>query len=293
MTELDWWDEVLMTSPSSSSTKDSLLKMDPMNDVSHLRLVCTPAQHGSGRIGLDANTTLWASWTLEYHSLTNKKKSSREPFRIFFGGDTGYQFQSHQNSTSSSSTSDTSKEIQNGMQSANGNPPVSASASTSNVNSSSTSTSSSPSTYPVCPAFQQIASRLGAPHLLLLPISVGATISFLKSFDPIPPAWSPFPRIDPELNSSNHMGPEDAVRVMNLMTKEKETKLKEKKWPVAVGIHWGTFVSGENEVKNSIRGLRSACEKRGVRFSRESETGSKESKFVLINHGQSISQSIL
>jgi len=285
VTELDWWDEVLLRSPTSDKP---LLKMDPMNDLSHVRLVCTPAQHGSGRVGLDANTTLWASWTLEHYPFPQKKRTNREPFRVFFGGDTGYQFQSHQTVDQASDSSRDS--------------PPSAPHQRVDGKSGSLSAASKTPSYPVCPAFQQISSRLGSPDLLLLPISVGATISFLKSFDPIPPAWSPFPRIDPELNSSNHMGPEDAVRVMKLMISEREKEIarlrasekgsssseRKSSSPIAIGIHWGTFVSGENEIKNSIRELRKACRKRGVRFGRESEKGDGDASFILVNHGGSV-----
>ena len=44
-----------------------------------LKIICTPAQHFSGRKGVDKNKTLWASWII-------KGKSAR----IYFGGDSGY-----------------------------------------------------------------------------------------------------------------------------------------------------------------------------------------------------------
>lgn len=56
--ELDWWDEIKFNS---------------------LRIICTPAQHFSGRSPFKQNNTLWASWTL-----LGKDK------RIYFGGDSGY-----------------------------------------------------------------------------------------------------------------------------------------------------------------------------------------------------------
>ena len=56
--ELDWWDEIKFNS---------------------LRIICTPAQHFSGRMPFNQNKTLWASWVI-----LGKEK------RIYFGGDSGY-----------------------------------------------------------------------------------------------------------------------------------------------------------------------------------------------------------
>ncbi|CDS00287.1 hypothetical protein, partial [Sporisorium scitamineum] len=72
MTELDWWDEVLLSQPSGDEGKV-------------LRVVCTPAQHGSGRYGVDANCALWSSWFVEHPG----PKADATPTKIFFGGDTG------------------------------------------------------------------------------------------------------------------------------------------------------------------------------------------------------------
>ncbi|WP_211333205.1 MBL fold metallo-hydrolase [Maribacter vaceletii] len=58
ITELDWWQE---------------------NTLDDLKLVCTPAQHFSGRGLNDRGTTLWSSWVIQ---------SSTE--NIFFSGDSGY-----------------------------------------------------------------------------------------------------------------------------------------------------------------------------------------------------------
>ncbi|MCO5586162.1 hypothetical protein L7F22_040101 [Adiantum nelumboides] len=80
--ELDWWDEVWLawsdTGAASLSSTGDITREEP-----HLRLICTPAQHGSGRYGLDSSTTLWSSWTLEHHF-----DARSEPLRVFFGGDT-------------------------------------------------------------------------------------------------------------------------------------------------------------------------------------------------------------
>ena len=58
ITELDWWEEV------------------SFND---LRLICTPAQHFSGRGISDGAATLWSSWIIQ-----------SEDENIFFSGDSGY-----------------------------------------------------------------------------------------------------------------------------------------------------------------------------------------------------------
>ena len=58
ITELDWWQE---------------------NTLNDLKLVCTPAQHFSGRGINDRGTTLWSSWVIQ---------STTE--NIFFSGDSGY-----------------------------------------------------------------------------------------------------------------------------------------------------------------------------------------------------------
>ncbi len=44
-----------------------------------MEIICTPAQHFSGRTPLNQNKTLWASWLLKSASVT-----------FYFGGDTGY-----------------------------------------------------------------------------------------------------------------------------------------------------------------------------------------------------------
>lgn len=56
--EFDWWDQV---------------------QLDGIKAVCTPSQHFSGRAGMQANPTLWASW-----SILGKKK------KVFFSGDSGY-----------------------------------------------------------------------------------------------------------------------------------------------------------------------------------------------------------
>jgi len=47
--------------------------------VGEVRLVCMPAQHGSGRTPFDRNRSLWCGWMIEHGDQ-----------RAFFAGDTGY-----------------------------------------------------------------------------------------------------------------------------------------------------------------------------------------------------------
>jgi len=51
----------------------------PTREFRGLTLVCTPAQHSSGRGLLDQNRRLWSSWVVRGHER-----------RLFFAGDTGY-----------------------------------------------------------------------------------------------------------------------------------------------------------------------------------------------------------
>ncbi|WVO16540.1 hypothetical protein L204_104219 [Cryptococcus depauperatus] len=60
-----------------------------------IRIICTPAQHNSGRLSYGKNRTLWATWYLECSLPGDCFDKYSEPrlWRCFFGGDTGYQSQ--------------------------------------------------------------------------------------------------------------------------------------------------------------------------------------------------------
>jgi N-acyl-phosphatidylethanolamine-hydrolysing phospholipase D len=66
VTEIDWWDAVTVSKEK----------------VGSVELVCTPAQHRSGRVPWNFGGTLWCSWVVKEPSSTGKK--------LFFAGDTGY-----------------------------------------------------------------------------------------------------------------------------------------------------------------------------------------------------------
>jgi L-ascorbate metabolism protein UlaG (beta-lactamase superfamily) len=136
VSELDWWDEAAIE----------------FGGASRMRIVCTPAQHGSGRGAGDKDVTLWSSWLIE------RVASEDERYRVFFAGDTGLRFKNENRKPRSA--------------------------------------------YPVCPAFREISIRYGVPHLLLLPISVGSSLSYVRSFDPFPRAYSPWPRVESPLTVS-------------------------------------------------------------------------------------------
>ncbi|KAK3952846.1 N-acyl-phosphatidylethanolamine-hydrolyzing phospholipase [Pseudoneurospora amorphoporcata] len=274
VTEMDWWDSATLSSHQGEESSAIL----------SLRIWCTPAQHSSGRGGNDANSTLWSSWYL----------CCQDPdggtYRIFFAGDTGYQF--------------------HGSPDWPPGPP-------SGKNTQKPNTKESDDTdHPPCPAFAEIRDRLGPPNLLLLPVAVGSTYSYLRSFVPLPDWISPFPRHSAGITAGIHMPPWDAVRVFKLMIElpDKGTasegtggssdseKFSTPHPPMAIAMHWGTFVTEGVEVLKTLGQLEWACQQQEVHFARslpvpnkEGETqklGGRASKegpaFVAMNHGQSL-----
>jgi L-ascorbate metabolism protein UlaG (beta-lactamase superfamily) len=73
VTEMDWWDRVVLKK----------------EEVGEVELVCTPAQHKSGRSPFGAGAfwrTLWCSWVIKELSVNEKEEGKK----LFFSGDTGY-----------------------------------------------------------------------------------------------------------------------------------------------------------------------------------------------------------
>lgn len=247
VSDLDWWESATLNHPHSDPTRA-------------LKIWCTPAQHGSGRLAGDANTTLWSSWFLEYSC------PEHPPYRVFFAGDTGYQF----HASPAWPPSPSKKETRDGDSSADDD------------------------AFPACPAFAEVRTRLGPSNLLLLPISVGATYAYLRSFVFLPDSINPFPRHSPGLTGAIHMPAWDAVRVLNVMAGGGGEPA------VAVAMHWGTFVTDAVEVLRTLGQLDWACQKQGVVFRRsldepggdssgsQSDGDSGKSSFLALNHGQSI-----
>jgi len=366
--ELDWWDAAHLTHAS----------LGEFQEDGSLTIWCTPAQHGSGRGGpSDTNATLWASWYIK-HQYTQPGDTEPQAYRVFFAGDTGYQF--HE-----------SPEW----------PPLPPAfrpeGTPSSPHTTTQGNSDTESKYPPCPAFAEIKTRLGAPDLVLLPIAVGSGYAYLSSFFSwLPKSMSVFPRHSPGLTAANHMPPWDAVTVFKVMTERTEpehdddyltqwsprrmrtrrststptspvdigehggynsspgsgsrtplrgafsrtlsgrqlrdrmaelalsaeiretarsSRFRHETGPVAVAMHWGTFVTDPVEVLRTLGQLESACLQQGVTFARSypvvpagsslrtlSPGGSRRGQdkrasvgvdprqpcFVALNHGQSI-----
>lgn len=286
VTELDWWDEVHLTHPNQDGNLGKVL-----------RVICTPAQHGSGRYGVDTNCALWSSWFVEHPS----KTSDGAPTRLFFGGDTGCQF--HGRSWPPAPPRNTEVESADAT-AASESDSITDGATLTDIPRQPTyrggmrlQESTEEEVYPACPAFEEIVARLGAPNFLMLPISVGATISFLRSYVPLPDSISPFPRISSGLTAANHMPPWDAVGIFDKMTRTKADAEGEEQDAVCMAIHWGTFISGPEEVLKTLGQLKWACNQHGVEFARSHDDqahGNHKAKgatktFVALNHGESIS----
>ncbi|PWY99566.1 Metallo-hydrolase/oxidoreductase [Testicularia cyperi] len=289
--ELDWWDEISLTQTASGAAPQTDASQAPSSEADHLRIICTPAQHGSGRYGVDANRALWSSWFLKHTTASRTR-------HIFFGGDTGCQFHGPAFPPAppiDALFDDTSTDLadEDGHSDASRADDVRLNiATTTAPDDGETSPLSNgdaqadPFVYPACPAFDEIVERLGRPHFLMLPVSVGATISFLRSYVPLPDSLSPFPRISTGLTAANHMPPWDAVSVFASMTDRSPEA-------VCMAIHWGTFISGPEEVLKTLGQLKWACNQQRVRYARSldrhaSSTDTTKPIFVALNHGASI-----
>lgn len=184
VSELDWWDEAILTASGPLATQ----KTPPQAAV---RIICTPAQHGSGRGPGGKDQTLWCSWMIESIAplqVSPNSNESKNPeaikdevrdappppqsrWRVFFAGDTGLRRHAEK--------------------------PTNRKA-------------------PICPAFPRVAEKYGSPDLFLLPISIGSSLSYLRSKDPFPRRYSPFPRVSEALTSCIHMDAEDACVSMKV-----------------------------------------------------------------------------
>lgn len=318
VTELDWWDEATVETEGSGD----------------LRIVCTPAQHGSGRTTSDAGHTLWSSWMLEHTSASDPE----DVYRVFFGGDSGFRFRVGTDECCESPEAMDEKGDAGSVDESAVSTPTQAdsplAASTPSPTdmrprlssdshkgipflekhkiphitkvrtmSESSVRDVSPfrrrrsedkaTVYPACPAFAEIAAKLGAPDMLMLPVSVGATYAFLKSFDLLPDWISPIPRLSDGLTGANHMSASDAVAILQIMqTQGRSNGRPPRHRPVCLAIHWGTFVEGPAEITETIFRLETACAQRRVAFVRAYEgvpdAPDSTPAFALVNHGQSI-----
>ncbi|PKI86010.1 N-acetylphosphatidylethanolamine-hydrolyzing phospholipase D [Malassezia vespertilionis] len=341
VTELDWWQDATIYPEGAT----------PTHNGPSLRVICTPAQHGSGRTATDTDHSLWASWYLEHRGANDPT----DMYRVFFGGDSGFRFrvgseETHRSGERTPSTgADNSRcsspvpvlDLESDEHAApESESPPSGTERESRRRTLSFAHASSPlralsrssvrradrrkseargagaHVYPECPAFAEIAERFGAPDLSMLPVSVGATYAYLKSFDPLPDWISPIPRLSDGLTGANHMSASDAVTIFTLMQGRADPSIplckrphiisdaqRKTRQPVALAIHWGTFVDGAAEVAETMQRLQWACERQNVRYTRtyapgqlkhgytqDASTSADPSApvFVLVNHGQSI-----
>lgn len=87
--EMDWWDtwEGVGSAMSDTSKVDS-------EDSTKIRVTCVPAQHNSGRYGVDQGTTLWCGWVVErFKSIEDADgdESETRTNSLYHAGDTGYR----------------------------------------------------------------------------------------------------------------------------------------------------------------------------------------------------------
>jgi L-ascorbate metabolism protein UlaG (beta-lactamase superfamily) len=243
--EMDWWDQA---------------KVERTAVPGWLQIVCTPAQHGSGRSGSDQNISLWSSWLVR---LRREEQDLQSEQRVYFAGDTGLRSRSSHRKPRSE--------------------------------------------YPVCPTFREISLRFGVPQVLLLPISVGSSLSFFRSWDPFPRRYSPFPRIEPVMTSAIHFDPVDAAdchMVMSLGAEQsqeaqeaRQAVQRQKHGVTSIAVHFGTFVRNEEQTRADVRELRNACRERDIRFVRShdedvqeesKDTDKTNGRFIVSNQGQCI-----
>ncbi|KAL0489952.1 N-acyl-phosphatidylethanolamine-hydrolyzing phospholipase D [Acrasis kona] len=184
-----------------------------------IMVVCTPSQHCSGRGVSDQNTCLWSGWLVS-QGIESKRLTDKDRAAELKPVDTPF---------SVFFAGDTGYRYF---------PP--------------NMTPIQISELPCCPVFSQIPELYRPPHISLIPISTGSTLSFLKKFGI--EASAPH-----HLTSSVHCDAADAV-ALHLDLKSK----------CSLPMHYGTFTSGPKEGLDSIRLLKEACQSAGVRVN-ESE----------------------
>ena len=177
ISELDWWDDVIFRPKAAKSGSNGPTKA--------VRITCTPAQHGCGRAAGEKNAALWSSWVVQSVDSTPDAAPAQASANDA-SSETGTRDSSEVTRFMAFFAGDTGLKFSRGSVKRRDH-------------------------FPTCPAFAQVAERLGTPDLMLLPISVGSSLSYIKSFDPFPRGYSPFPRVGDSLTSSIHMSPEDAV----------------------------------------------------------------------------------
>jgi len=87
--EMDWWDEWDGFGSAISSTVK-----EGSEDATRIKVTCVPAQHNSGRYGVDQGTTLWCGWVIEQFKDRKEIANGEDDVRIsslYHAGDTGYR----------------------------------------------------------------------------------------------------------------------------------------------------------------------------------------------------------
>ncbi|TID27026.1 N-acyl-phosphatidylethanolamine-hydrolyzing phospholipase D [Venturia nashicola] len=89
--EMDWWE-----SKEGSFAHGRFQSLpEGVNTGTSFKISCTPAQHNSGRSGLDGGSTLWSGWAIErFTTATTTTNDSIQQTRkgaIYHAGDTGYR----------------------------------------------------------------------------------------------------------------------------------------------------------------------------------------------------------
>jgi L-ascorbate metabolism protein UlaG (beta-lactamase superfamily) len=78
--EMDWWQSFSPAGKHGNFSSDPSSYKAGLITESDLRIVCTPAQHGSARSPFDRNGSLWSSWVVQYSNSQGGAHS------FFFGG---------------------------------------------------------------------------------------------------------------------------------------------------------------------------------------------------------------
>ena len=69
--ELDWWQDVELFPADVGHENDQFDELESSN----MRITCVPAQHNSGRTGIDSGSTLWCGWVVEHFVKTKESKA--------------------------------------------------------------------------------------------------------------------------------------------------------------------------------------------------------------------------
>ncbi|AEO63949.1 uncharacterized protein THITE_2074975 [Thermothielavioides terrestris NRRL 8126] len=265
--EMDWWDSTQLSVPGTTTSNT-------------LQIHCTPAQHNSWRSGADADASLWSSWYLTY-SPHSSSPAHDSPYRLFFAGDTGYQFHPDNPFPACPAFAEIRARL--------GPPhllllPVS-----------------------VGPTLAYLRSFFVPPPWLLLPAWANPLPRLrpgVTAANHLPP-WDAV-RVLKVMAGVMGGGQDDGGGSGGGDDYHDERGMQEVIGTVAVAMHWGTFVTDPVEVLATLGELEWACSAQGVRFARRLSAGEGGERgkhrlpgsagrgegatpwFLALNHGQSV-----